>query len=133
MTAYLEFEKPIADLEGKIVELRQLAAQDSTKSIEEDVGRLQAKVDGLVRETYAKLTPWQKALVARHPSRPHFSDYARQLFDEFTPLAGDRLFGEDRALIAGLARFRGRAIAVIGQTSSTARFCSGLRAVCRRV
>jgi acetyl-CoA carboxylase carboxyl transferase subunit alpha len=115
MTAYLEFEKPIADLEGKIVELRQLAAQDSTKSIEEDVGRLQAKVDGLVRDTYAKLTPWQKALVARHPARPHFSDYARQLFDEFTPLAGDRLFGEDRALIAGLARFRGRAVAVIGQ------------------
>ncbi|HEY5237746.1 MAG TPA: acetyl-CoA carboxylase carboxyltransferase subunit alpha [Rhizomicrobium sp.] len=115
MAAYLEFEKPIADLEGKIEELRQLAAQDSTKSIEDDVARLQAKVDGLVKDTYAKLTPWQKALVARHPARPHFSDYARTLFDEFTPLAGDRLFGEDRALIAGLARFRGRAVAVIGQ------------------
>jgi len=115
MTAYLEFEKPIADLEGKIEELRQLAAQDSTKSIEDDVARLQVKVDGLVKDTYAKLTPWQKALVARHPARPHFSDYARTLFDEFTPLAGDRLFGEDRALIAGLARFRGRAVAVIGQ------------------
>jgi acetyl-CoA carboxylase carboxyl transferase subunit alpha len=115
MAAYLEFEKPIADLEGKIEELRQLAAQDSTKSIEDDVARLQVKVDGLVKDTYAKLTPWQKALVARHPARPHFSDYARTLFDEFTPLAGDRLFGEDRALIAGLARFRGRAVAVIGQ------------------
>ena len=115
MTAYLEFEKPIADLEGKIEELRQLAAQDSTKSIEDDVTRLQTKVDGLIKDTYAKLTPWHKTLVARHPARPHFSDYARQLFDEFTPLAGDRLFGEDRALIAGLARFRGRAVAVLGQ------------------
>ncbi|HSZ74126.1 MAG TPA: acetyl-CoA carboxylase carboxyltransferase subunit alpha [Rhizomicrobium sp.] len=115
MTAYLEFEKPIADLEGKIEELRQLASQDSTKSIEDDVARLQAKADVLIKETYGKLTPWQKTLVARHPVRPHFSDYARQLLDEFTPLAGDRLFGEDRALIAGLARFRGRAVAVLGQ------------------
>ncbi len=115
MLAYLEFEKPIADLEGKIVDLRQLASQDPTMNIEEEVGRLQSKVNTLVKQTYAKLTPWQKALVARHPNRPHFLDYAAHLFDDFTPLAGDRLFGEDRALMTGLARFRGRPVAVIGQ------------------
>jgi acetyl-CoA carboxylase carboxyl transferase subunit alpha len=115
MQAYLEFERPIADLEGKIVELRQLASQDPTMEIGGEVGRLQARADQLIRETYAKLTPWQKALVARHPARPHFSDYVAGLIDEFTPLAGDRLYGEDRAVIAGLGRFRGQAVAVIGQ------------------
>jgi acetyl-CoA carboxylase carboxyl transferase subunit alpha len=115
MPAYLEFEKPIADLEGKIVELKQLASQDSAANIEDEVGRLQTKADTLIKQTYAKLTPWQKALVARHPNRPHFLDYARELLDDFTPLAGDRLFGEDRALMVGLARFRGRPVAVIGQ------------------
>jgi len=114
MHAYLDFERPIAELEGKIVELRQLAAQDPAMHIDTDVSRLQAKADQLVKETYAKLTPWQKVQVARHPGRPHFSDYAANLFDEFTPLAGDRLFGEDEAVIAALARFRGRAVAVIG-------------------
>lgn len=112
---YLDFEKPIAELEGKIEELRQLAAQDSTMQIEDEVSRLQAKAQTLVSETYAKLTPWQKALVARHPARPHFSDYASALLEEFTPLAGDRLYAEDPAIISGLARFRGRAVAVVGQ------------------
>jgi acetyl-CoA carboxylase carboxyl transferase subunit alpha len=115
MHAYLDFERPIAELEGKIVELRQLAADDPTMQIDGDVARLQAKADALVRDTYAKLTPWQKALVARHQNRPHFSDYVSHLFDEFTPLAGDRLYGEDQAVIAGLGRFRGRAVAVVGQ------------------
>ena len=114
MHAYLEFERPIAELEGKIVELRQLAAQDPTMEIEDDVARLQAKADALIRETYAKLTPWQKAMVARHPARPHFSDYVASLIDDFTPLAGDRLYGEDRAIMAGLGRFRGQAVAVLG-------------------
>ena len=114
MHAYLDFEKPIAELEGKIVELRQLASDDPTMDIDTDVARLQAKADALVRDTYAKLTPWQKALVARHQNRPHFSDYVSHLIDEFTPLAGDRLYGEDQAVIAGLGRFRGRAVAVIG-------------------
>jgi acetyl-CoA carboxylase carboxyl transferase subunit alpha len=114
MHAYLDFERPIAELEGKIVELRQLAAQDPAMQIDSDVSRLQAKADQLVKDTYAKLTPWQKVQVARHPGRPHFSDYASSLFDEFTPLAGDRLYGEDQAVIAALARFRGRAVAVIG-------------------
>jgi acetyl-CoA carboxylase carboxyl transferase subunit alpha len=112
--AYLEFERPIAELEGKIVELRALAATDPSMDIEDDVARLQTKASALIGETYAKLTPWQKALVARHPARPHFSEYIEQLIDEFTPLAGDRLFGEDRAVVAGLGRFRGRPVAIVG-------------------
>jgi acetyl-CoA carboxylase carboxyl transferase subunit alpha len=115
MHAYLDFERPIAELEGKIVELRQLAANDPNMEIDGDVARLETRAEQLVRDTYAKLTPWQKVQVARHPNRPHFSDYIAQLFDEFTPLAGDRLYGEDRAVIAGLGRFRGRAVAVVGQ------------------
>lgn len=115
MHAYLQFERPIAELEGKIVELRKLAEEDPTMDIGAEVGRLQARADQLVKDTYAKLTPWQKALVARHPARPHFLDYANHLIDEFTPLAGDRTFGEDNAIVAGLGRFRGRAVAVIGQ------------------
>jgi len=114
MHAYLDFERPIAELEGKIVELRQLAADDPTINIDSEVSKLQARAEQLVKDTYAKLTPWQKVQVARHQSRPHFSDYVSHLFDEFTPLAGDRLFGEDHAVIAGLARFRGRAVAVVG-------------------
>ncbi len=114
MHAYLDFERPIADLEGKIVELRKLAEEDPAMQIDTEVGRLQARADGLIRDTYAKLTPWQKVQVARHPGRPHFADYAKSLFDEFTPLAGDRSFGEDHAIVAALARFRGRAVAVLG-------------------
>jgi acetyl-CoA carboxylase carboxyl transferase subunit alpha len=115
MPAYLDFERPIAELEGKIVELRQLAAQDSAMQIDDDVARLQAKAQTLLGDTYAKLTPWQKAQVARHPGRPHFSDYAAALLEEFTPLAGDRLYAEDPAVISGIGRFRGRAVAIVGQ------------------
>ena len=114
MQAYLEFERPIAELEGKIVELRKLAEQDPTMDIEDDVARLQGKAQQLINDTYVRLTPWQKALVARHPARPHFSDYVAGLIDEFTPLAGDRLFGEDRAVVAGLGRFRGQPVAIVG-------------------
>src|SRR5215813_7182352 len=112
---YLDFERPIAELEGKIVELKKLAEDDPTMDIDGDVARLTVRADQLVRDTYARLTPWQKVLVARHPERPHFLDYARSLFEEMTPLAGDRSFGEDQAVIAGLARFRGRPIAFLGQ------------------
>jgi acetyl-CoA carboxylase carboxyl transferase subunit alpha len=112
---YLEFERPIAELEGKIVELRKLADEDPAMDIDADVGRLKERADQMVRDTYAKLTPWQKVQVARHQNRPHFLDYAKLMFDEFTPLAGDRSFGEDRAIVAGLARFRGRPVAFIGQ------------------
>lgn len=115
MHAYLDFERPIAELEGKIVELRQLASQDSTMQIDDEVARLQTKANALVADTYAKLSPWQKALVARHPARPHFSNYAAALFEDFTPLAGDRLYAEDTAVISGLGRFAGRAVAIVGQ------------------
>jgi acetyl-CoA carboxylase carboxyl transferase subunit alpha len=115
MQAYLDFERPIADLEGKIVELRLLAAQDPAMQIEDEVARLQARADTLVNDIYAKLTPWQKTLVARHQARPRFSNYASALFEEFTPLAGDRLFAEDRAVISGVGRFRGRSVAIVGQ------------------
>ena len=112
---YLEFERPIADLEGKIVELRKLAEDDPSMDIDGEVERLQSRAGTLVADTYARLTPWQKVQVARHPGRPHFLDYARRILDDFTPLAGDRAFAEDAAVVAGLARFRGRPIAFIGQ------------------
>ncbi|HEY0300496.1 MAG TPA: acetyl-CoA carboxylase carboxyltransferase subunit alpha [Rhizomicrobium sp.] len=114
MHAYLEFERPIAEVEGKIVELRKLAEEDPAMQIEPEVARLQTKADTLIRDTYAKLSAWQKVQVARHPGRPHFSDYAKSLFDEFTPLAGDRTFGDDHAIIAALGRFRGRSVAILG-------------------
>src|SRR6201995_2592570 len=112
---YLEFERPIAELEGKIVELRKLAEEDPSMDIDGEVARLQSRAGTLVADTYARLTPWQKVQVARHPRRPHFLDYARRILEDFTPLAGDRAFGEDQAVVAGLARFRGRPIAFIGQ------------------
>ena len=114
MNVFLEFEKPIAELEGKIEDLRQLGKEGQAVSIDDDIMRLQAKANQLVGEIYARLTPWQKTLVARHPARPHFSDYVARLIVDFTPLAGDRLFGDDRAIIAGLGRFRGRPVAVVG-------------------
>jgi acetyl-CoA carboxylase carboxyl transferase subunit alpha len=112
---YLEFERPIAELEGKIVELRKLAEEDSSMDINGEVERLQSRAGTLVADTYARLTPWQKVQVARHPGRPHFLDYARRILEDFTPLAGDRAYGEDQAVVAGLARFRGRPVAFIGQ------------------
>jgi acetyl-CoA carboxylase carboxyl transferase subunit alpha len=112
---YLDFERPIAELEGKIVELRQLASNDPAMQIDAEVVRLQSRADQMVKDIYARLTPWQKVQVARHSGRPHFLDYAAGLFDDFTPLSGDRLYGEDNAVIAGLGRFRGRAVAVVGQ------------------
>jgi acetyl-CoA carboxylase carboxyl transferase subunit alpha len=112
---YLDFERPIAELEGKIVELKKLAEEDPNLDIQGEVTRLNARAAVMVKDTYARLSPWQKVQVARHPERPHFLDYARLIFDDFTPLAGDRSFGEDEAIIAGLARFRGRAVAFLGQ------------------
>jgi acetyl-CoA carboxylase carboxyl transferase subunit alpha len=112
---YLDFERPIAELEGKIVELRKLAEEDPNLDIDGDVARLTTRAGQMVRDTYGRLTPWQKVQVARHPERPHFLDFARILFDDFTPLAGDRAFGDDQAIMAGLARFRGRTVAFLGQ------------------
>lgn len=109
----LDFEKPIAELEGKIEELRHLA-DNGDVNIADEVSKLQAKVDKLMRSTYAKLTPWQKTQVARHPERPHALDYIRALISDFTPLAGDRCFGEDLAIVGGLGRFRGQSVVVMG-------------------
>lgn len=114
MRTFLDFEKPIADLEAKIEELRHLASDD-TVNIAEEVGRLEVKVDKLLRQTYAKLTAWQKVQVARHPQRPHGVDYIAALIEDFTPLAGDRNFGEDAAIIGGLGRFRGQSCVVLAQ------------------
>src|SRR6516164_1326293 len=112
---YLEFERPIAELEGKIVELKKLAEDDPNMDIDGQVEQLLARAGTLVADTYARLTPWQKVQVARHPGRPHFLDFAKRILEDFTPLAGDRSFGEDEAVVAGLARFRGRPVAFIGQ------------------
>jgi acetyl-CoA carboxylase carboxyl transferase subunit alpha len=114
MHSYLDFEKPIAEIEGKIRELRHLSDNGSLNIVEE-VARLQGKVDRTLRQTYARLTPWQKTQVARHPDRPHFVDYVEKLVEDFVPLSGDRKFGEDRAIIGGLGRLRGRALMIIGQ------------------
>ncbi|SME96450.1 acetyl-CoA carboxylase carboxyl transferase subunit alpha [Xaviernesmea oryzae] len=115
MQTYLDFEKPISDLEGKIHELKKLASEDESIDTSEEIGRLETRVREATREIYAKLGAWEKTQVARHPQRPHFVNYAAQLFTDFTPLAGDRNFGEDAAIQAGLARFDGQAVAVIGQ------------------
>lgn len=115
MHNYLDFEKPISDLEGKIHELKKLAGEDESIDTSEEIGRLETRVREAMEEIYSKLNAWQKTQVARHPQRPHFVDYATRLLTDFTPLAGDRKFAEDAAIQAGLARFRGQPVAVIGQ------------------
>jgi len=114
MLSYLEFEKPIAELEGKVHELKRLAQEDPSVSISDEVSKLESKASQMLRDTYANLDPWQKTQVARHPNRPHFVDYIKGLIEDFTPLAGDRLFGEDAAVLGGPGRFRGRSVMVIG-------------------
>jgi acetyl-CoA carboxylase carboxyl transferase subunit alpha len=113
MTVYLEFEKPIAALEARIVELEE-AADESEVNVSAEVGKLRAKADKLLADTYAKLTPWQKTQVARHPERPHFKHFIASLFDDFLPLAGDRAFADDQAILGGLARLGKRRVVVIG-------------------
>lgn len=115
MQTYLDFEKQVAELQGKIQELKDLAAEDDAVSIDEEVARLQARAEEALVDIYKKLTPWQKVLVARHPQRPHFSDYIDHLITEFVPLAGDRKFAEDAAIQAGFGRFQGKPVAIIGQ------------------
>ena len=113
MRSYLDFEKPVAELDSKVDELRALTASGS--DIGEEVARIEEKAAQALSELYANLTPWQKTLVARHPQRPHFIDFVDALITEFTPLAGDRKFGNDEALTGGFGRFRGESICVIGQ------------------
>ncbi|MCV9998576.1 acetyl-CoA carboxylase carboxyltransferase subunit alpha [Pararhizobium sp. YC-54] len=115
MHNYLDFEKPISDLEGKIHELKKIASEDESIDTTDEVERLEVRAREAMAEIYSKLNPWQKTQVARHPQRPHFQEYAANLFTEFTPLAGDRKFANDEAIQAGLARFRGTPVAVIGQ------------------
>ena len=114
----LEFEKPISELEGKVKELRHLN-NGSDLDLADEIARLEARAEKLLRQTYAKLTPWQKTQVARHPERPHFSRYITALLEDYTPLAGDRVFGDDRAIQGGLARFRSRSVVVIGHEKGT--------------
>ena len=115
MRSYLDFEKPVAELEAKLEELRAMAAQGDAVSIGDDIVRLEGKAKDALVQLYANLSPWQKTQVARHPLRPHFTDYANGLFEEFDPLAGDRKFGDDHAILGGFARFRGRPVCIIGQ------------------
>lgn len=114
MTSFLDFEKPIAELEGKILELRHLSDGDGV-NIAEEVARLQVKVDRQLKQTYSKLTAWQRVQVARHPERPHANRYIAQLITDYVPLAGDRAFADDQAIVGGLGRFRERSVVVIGQ------------------
>jgi len=114
MHAFLDFEAPIAELEGKIEELRRLQADDPAMDIQDDVARLEKKAAAQLEDIYAKLSPWQKTQVARHPLRPHTLDYINALIEDFVPLAGDRAFGEDKAIISGVGRFKGQSVALIG-------------------
>jgi acetyl-CoA carboxylase carboxyl transferase subunit alpha len=112
MRSYLDFEKSVADLETKVEELRALSSDGAAS---EELTRLEIRSERLLAELYANLTPWQKTLVARHPQRPHCNDFIAGLLSDFTPLAGDRAFGEDAAIVGGFARFRGSPVCVIGQ------------------
>jgi acetyl-CoA carboxylase carboxyl transferase subunit alpha len=113
MVSFLDFEKPVAELEARINELRE-TADNGAHDISPEIDKLQAKADRLLAETYQKLTPWQKTQVARHPDRPHFKHYIAGLVDDFMPLAGDRAFGDDQAIIAGFGRLDGKRVLVIG-------------------
>jgi acetyl-CoA carboxylase carboxyl transferase subunit alpha len=115
MYNYLDFEKPVADLDGKILELKKGLDASGSVDVSEEVSRLEKRANDALKDIYKKLTPWQKAQVARHADRPHCLDYIEALFTEFQPLAGDRKFANDEAIQCGFARFRGQAVAVIGQ------------------
>ncbi|MBE7184836.1 MAG: acetyl-CoA carboxylase carboxyltransferase subunit alpha [Methylobacterium mesophilicum] len=115
MYNYLDFEKPVADLEAKILELKKLGESGEAVDVQEEISRLEKRSVDALRDVYRQLTPWQKVQVARHPDRPHCIDYLSALFTDFSPLAGDRAYGEDHAMVGGLARFRGEPVALLGQ------------------
>jgi acetyl-CoA carboxylase carboxyl transferase subunit alpha len=114
MRSYLDFEKPVAELEAKVEELRALQEEGDAIAIGEEIGRIEAKASAALEELYGELTPWQKTQVARHPQRPHCLDYIAALIADFTPLAGDRKHGEDAAIVGGFGRFQGESVCVIG-------------------
>ena len=114
MRSYLDFEKPVAELEAKIEELRALEAEGDSVAIDEEITRIEGKAAQALKELYAELTPWQKTQVARHPQRPHCLDYITRLIADFVPLAGDRKYGEDAAIVGGFGRFRGDSVCIIG-------------------
>ncbi|WP_434290207.1 acetyl-CoA carboxylase carboxyltransferase subunit alpha [Celeribacter sp. SCSIO 80788] len=115
MTHYLEFEKPLAEIEGKAEELRALARANEEMDVEKEAAALDKKAADMLKDLYKGLTPWRKCQVARHPDRPHCKDYIETLFTEYTPLAGDRNFADDHAVMGGLARFNDQPVVVIGQ------------------
>ncbi|HEV2574450.1 MAG: acetyl-CoA carboxylase carboxyltransferase subunit alpha [Rhizobiales bacterium 62-17] len=115
MRSYLDFEKPVAELEAKVDELRAVADRDGSIAIGDELAQLEAKAAKALADLYGKLTPWQKTQVARHQSRPHFSNYINSLVEDFTPLAGDRKFAEDEAIVGGFGRFRGQSVCIMGQ------------------
>ena len=114
MTNYLEFEKPLAEIEGKAEELRALARQNEEMDVDAEAEALDKKASDLLADLYSSLTPWRKCQVARHPDRPHCKDYIEALFTDFTSLAGDRNFADDHAVMGGLARFEDQPVVVIG-------------------
>jgi acetyl-CoA carboxylase carboxyl transferase subunit alpha len=114
MRSYLSFETPVADIDARVDELRAMAAKGESAALNEEIAKLEAKSAKTLAEIYAALTPWQQTQVARVQGRPHFNDYVKGLIEDFTPLAGDRKFGEDAAIVGGLGRFRSSAICLIG-------------------
>ena len=114
MRAYLSFETPVADIDARVDELRALVAKGESPALAEELAKLEAKSAKTLADLYASLTPWQKTQVARDKGRPHFADYVKGLIEDFTPLAGDRKFGEDAAIVGGLGRFRGDPVCLIG-------------------
>lgn len=115
LRSYLDFEKPVAEIEAKVDELLAVAEANGSDSVRDEAARLQNRANAALRDLYQSLTPWQKTMVARHPMRPHYRDYLERLIEDFTPLAGDRLFGEDQAIVGGFGRFRGEPVCIIGQ------------------
>ncbi|WP_336293799.1 acetyl-CoA carboxylase carboxyltransferase subunit alpha [Bartonella sp. CB169] len=115
MYNYLDFEKPVADLDGKILELKKISQEEGSLDMSDEIARLEMRSQTALHDIYKKLSPWQKTQVARHPDRPHFLDYSTRLLSDVTPLAGDRKFAEDEAIQAGFARFKGESVAYIGQ------------------
>ena len=115
MRSYLDFEKSVAEIDAKADELSAILAAGGSPAIADEISRIEAKAKATLKDLYASLTPWQKAMVARHPMRPHFRDYITGLISDFSPLAGDRAFGEDEAIVAGIGQFRGVSVADIGQ------------------